>query len=53
MRKKNGKRGIGTERAGHTIALNLLAAGFSCEKVAKYVNLPIEVVRTLVEQRKK
>ena len=44
---------IGTERAGHTIALNLLADGFSCEKVAKYANLPIEVVRSLAEQRKK
>ena len=44
---------IGTERAGHTIALNLLADGFSCEKVAKYANLPIEVVRSLAEQGKK
>ena len=44
---------IGTERAGHSIALNLLADGFSCEKVAKYANLPIEVVRSLAEQRKK
>ena len=44
---------IGTERAGHSIALNLLADGFSCEKVAKYANLPIEVVRSLAEQGKK